>query len=209
MGNRKIVSEAVIKRLPRYLRHLCELQRNDILRVSSKELSQRMGLTASQIRQDLSCFGEFGQQGYGYNIDFLFDSINKILGTDKGFNVIIIGAGNMGRAIANSESIQLRGFAIAGIFDINEELIGSEINGIKVLDVNTIHEFIKTTKVDIAALTIPREQTKAVAKKMYEYGIKGLWNFSATDLTLPKDAVVENVHLSDSIMVLGYKINNN
>ncbi len=209
MGNRKIVSEAVIKRLPRYLRYLCELKNNDILRVSSKELSLRMGLTASQIRQDLSCFGEFGQQGYGYNVEFLFDSISTILGTDKGFNVIVIGAGNMGRAIANSESIQSRGFKVTGIFDIKEELIGSEINGIKVLDIKDVKEFIKTTNVDIVALTVPRERTKEVAENMFEYGVKGLWNFSAMELTLPKEIIVENVHLSDSIMVLGYKINNN
>lgn len=209
MGNRKIVSEAVIKRLPRYLRYLCELKKYDVLRVSSKELSERMGFTASQIRQDLSCFGEFGQQGYGYNVEFLFDSINIILGTDKGFNVIVIGAGNMGRAILNSDSIKSRGFNIVGIFDIKEELIGRDINGIKVLGTNKLQTFVKNNKVDIAALTIPREKTVEVAKKLVSYGIKGLWNFSATELSLPEGISVENVHLSDSIMILGYKLNNN
>ncbi|MBN2852250.1 MAG: redox-sensing transcriptional repressor Rex [Clostridia bacterium] len=208
MGNKKIVSDAVIKRLPRYLRYLTELKRNDVLRVSSKELSEKMGLTASQIRQDLSCFGEFGQQGYGYNVEFLYDAINKILGTDKGFNIILIGAGNMGRAISNSDSIRRRGFRIIGIFDIKKELIGTKINDVEVLGFEELQPFIKNNKIDIAALTVPREKTKEVAEKVVSYGVTGLWNFSAMELKLPPNIIVENVHLSDSIMVLGYKINN-
>jgi len=208
MNSRKEVSEAVIRRLPKYLRCLGELKNKKVLRISSKELSERMSLTASQIRQDLSCFGEFGQQGYGYNIEYLNESISKILGTYDGFKVIVIGAGNMGTAITKSDRIKNRGFDVVGVFDINEDLIGTTINDIEIQHIDKAEQFIKNNKIDIAVLTIPKEQTEKIAKQMVEYGIKGLWNFSAIELKLPKHIAIENVHLSDSIMVLGYKINN-
>jgi len=208
MNSRKEVSEAVIRRLPKYLRCLGELKSKKVLRISSKELSERMSLTASQIRQDLSCFGEFGQQGYGYNIEYLNESISKILGTYNGFKVIVIGAGNMGTAITKSDRIKNRGFNVVGIFDNNKDLIGTTIGNIKIQHIDKVKEFIKSNKIDIAALTIPKEQTEKIAEKMVTYGIKGLWNFSAIELKLPEHIAIENVHLSDSIMVLGYKINN-
>jgi len=208
MNSRKEVSEAVIRRLPKYLRCLGELKNKKVLRISSKELSERMSLTASQIRQDLSCFGEFGQQGYGYNIEYLNESISKILGTYNGFKVIVIGAGNMGTAITKSDRIKNRGFNVVGVFDNNIDLIGTTIDNIKIQHIDKVKEFIKSNKIDIAALTIPKEQTKKIAEEMVTYGIKGLWNFSAIELKLPEHIAIENVHLSDSIMVLGYKINN-
>jgi len=205
----KKVSDAVIKRLPRYFRYLADLKDNNVLRISSKALSEKMGFTASQIRQDLSCFGGFGQQGYGYNVESLYNELRKILGVDKSFGIVIIGAGNLGQAIANHGKFEKRGYFLKGIFDVNKELIGDNINGIEIMDMSKLKEFIKTTHVDIAVLTIPKPVTGNVADEIVKLGIKGIWNFSAMDLKVPEDVVVENVHLSDSIMVLGYKIKNN
>lgn len=205
----KKVSDAVIKRLPRYFRYLGDLKENGVLRISSKALSEKMRLTASQIRQDLSCFGGFGQQGYGYNIELLYNEMKKILGVDRGFGVIIIGAGNLGQAIANHAKFEKRGYYLKGIFDSNENLIGSSINGIKIQHMNELEDFCNSEKVDVAVLTVPRDVTAEIADEVVKLGIKGIWNFSAMDLRLPEDVVVENVHLSDSIMVLGYKIINN
>ena len=205
----KKVSDAVIKRLPRYFRYLADLKENNVLRISSKALSEKMGFTASQIRQDLSCFGGFGQQGYGYNVESLYSELKKILGVDKSFGIIIIGAGNLGQAIANHGKFEKRGYFLKGIFDVNKELIGSKIDGVDILPMNDLPEFLKNNHVDIAVLTVPRDVTAKVASDIVEMGIKGIWNFSAMDIKVPDDVVVENVHLSDSIMVLGYKIKNN
>lgn len=205
----KKVSDAVIKRLPRYFRYLADLKENNILRISSKTLSEKMGLTASQIRQDFSCFGGFGQQGYGYNVETLYNEIKKILGVDKGFNTVIIGAGNLGQAIAKHAKFAERGFTLKGIFDVDEKTIGQKINNIKIQHISKLDEFVKTTRTDIAILTVPREDTEKMAKMATGLGIKGIWNFSAAELDMPDDVVVENVHLSDSIMVLGYRIKNN
>ena len=205
----KKVSDAVIKRLPRYFRYLTDLKDSNVLRISSKALSEKMGFTASQIRQDLSCFGGFGQQGYGYNVESLYNELRKILGVDKSFSIVIIGAGNLGQAIANHGKFEKRGYFLKGIFDVNKELIGDSINGIEIMDMSKLREFLKSTHVDIAVLTIPRLVTGNVANEIVQLGIKGIWNFSAMDLKVPDDVVVENVHLSDSIMVLGYKIKNN
>jgi len=207
MDLKKKVSIAVIRRLPRYYRYLSDLLRMDIARISSKELSARMGITASQIRQDLNCFGGFGQQGYGYNVESLYNEIGNILGLQNKYQAIIIGAGNMGRALANYGNFEKRGFKIIGVFDIHPKLIGTEINNIEVMNLDSLDEFVKKNKVDIAMLTVPFEQTPAVADKAAQLGIKGLWNFSPMDLKLPYDVIIENVHLSDSLMVLGYKIN--
>lgn len=203
----KKISMAVIKRLPRYYRYLSDLLTLGIKRVSSKELSSRMGITASQIRQDLNCFGGFGQQGYGYNVESLFNEIGNILGLNRTFYSIIIGAGNMGQALANYGNFEKRGFKIVGIFDANPEVIGKVINDISVMDIESLDEFVKHTKVDIAMITVPYKATAMVADKVARLGVKGLWNFSPMDLKIPYDVIVENVHLSDSLMVLGYKLN--
>ena len=207
MALKKKVSIAVVRRLPRYYRYLSDLLRMDITRVSSKELSNRMGITASQIRQDLNCFGGFGQQGYGYNVESLYNEIGNILGVNNKFHTIIIGAGNMGQALANYPNFERRGFLLTAIFDINPKLVGKKIKNIEIMHLDTVEEFIKHNRVDIAMITVPSENTSEIAEKMARLGIKGLWNFSPMDLKLPYDIIIENVHLSDSLMVLGYKMN--
>ncbi len=206
MATRKKVSMAVIKRLPRYYRYLSDLLSMEITRISSKELSVRMGITASQIRQDLNCFGGFGQQGYGYNVESLYNEIGNILGVNKNFNTVIVGAGNMGQALANYENFEKRGFSIIGIFDINPKLMGRKIKSIEIMHLDLLEDFSKKQRVDIAMLTVPYEHTPEVADRIARLGIKGLWNFSPMDLKLPYDIVIENVHLSDSLMVLGYRM---
>ena len=208
MALKKKVSIAVVRRLPRYYRYLSDLLKVDITRVSSKELSNRMGITASQIRQDLNCFGGFGQQGYGYNVESLYNEIGNILGVNNKFHTIIIGAGNMGQALANYPNFEKRGFLLTGIFDINTKIIGKKIKNIEIMHLDTIEEFVKHNRVDIAIITVPSENTPVIAERIARLGIKGLWNFSPMDLKLPCDGIViENVHLSDSLMVLGYKMN--
>ncbi|MDQ2084898.1 redox-sensing transcriptional repressor Rex [Herbivorax sp. ANBcel31] len=206
MNGDKKISMAVIKRLPRYYRYLSDLLKMDITKVSSKELSQRMGITASQIRQDLNCFGGFGQQGYGYNVGSLYNEIGNILGVNQNFNVVIIGAGNMGRALANYSNFEKRGFNLIGIFDVNPDLIGEKLRKIEVMDFDYFGEFVKNKSIDIAMLCLPYEKTPAVADKVASLGVKGLWNFSPMDLEITHDVIVENVHLSDSLMVLGYRL---
>ncbi len=206
MELRKKVSPAVVKRLPRYYRYLGDLLKMDITRISSKELSVRMGITASQIRQDLNCFGGFGQQGYGYNVELLYNEIGDILGVNYRFKFIIIGAGNMGQALANYANFEKRGYELIGIFDVNPKVVGTKIRDIEVMHTDLLEKFVGENRVDIAILSTPYTQTPAVAEKIVELGIKGLWNFSAMDLKLTKDVVVENVHLSDSLMVLGYNL---
>lgn len=206
MASKKNVSIAVIKRLPRYYRYLSDLLMMDITRISSKELSSRMGITASQIRQDLNCFGGFGQQGYGYNVELLYNEIANILGVNEKFQTIILGAGNMGQALAHYGNFEKRGFKTIGLFDVDPKLIGKKINGLEIMDMKTLDEFVKSNRVDIAMLTVPYEHARETAERVARLGIKGLWNFSPMDLKLPYDMVIENVHLSDSLMVLGYKI---
>lgn len=202
----KKVSMAVVKRLPRYYRYLTDLLKVDIKRISSKELSERMGITASQIRQDLNCFGGFGQQGYGYNVELLYKEIGKILGVERRFTTIIVGAGNMGNALANYSNFQKRGYDLIGIFDVNPERVGKHINGIKIRHMDELEKFTEEKKVDIAILTVPSSNISEVAEKVAELGVKGIWNFSPQDLKLTSDIVVENVHLSDGLAVLGYRI---
>lgn len=197
---------AVIRRLPRYYRYLTDLLKVDIKRISSKELSERMGITASQIRQDLNCFGGFGQQGYGYNVESLYREIGKILGVDRRFNTIIIGAGNMGNALANYSNFKKRGYDLIGVFDVSPNRIGKVINGLTIMHIDELDEFVKNNRVDIAILTIPSQNVSEVAERVARLGIKGIWNFSPQDLKLSGDVVVENVHLSDGLMVLGYRI---
>lgn len=206
MDNEKEISLAVIKRLPRYHRYLGEILENGVTRISSKELSDKMNITASQIRQDLNNFGCFGQQGYGYNVEFLYNEIRKILGLDRSYNLIIIGAGNIGQALVNYPNFRKRGFNFMALFDINPKLIGLTVNGIEIFDVDKLEEYLKEHKIDIAALTLPRPGSTKVAQILFNAGIKGIWNFSHTDLAAPDDVVIENVHLTDSLMTLSYKL---
>lgn len=202
------VSVPVIKRLPRYHRYLKELKKMGVVRISSKELSQRMGLTASQIRQDLNCFGGFGQQGYGYNIEQLYNEIGKILGLDKKAKAIIIGAGNLGHAIATHLHFENRGFNLVGIFDNNEFVIGTDIGGYKVISSDALEAFCEKEKPVVAILCIPSEYAAENADRLVSLGIKGFWNFTQVDLVgRYENVAVENVHLGDSLMTLCYQVN--
>ena len=202
----KEISKAVIKRLPRYYRYLGELMEENVERISSNDLSKKMHVTASQIRQDLNNFGGFGQQGYGYNVKYLHAEIAKILGIDKKHNMIIIGAGNLGQAIANYSAFEKRGFVVKGIFDINPKLVGMTVRGIEVMNLEDLPEFVKKENIDIAALTIPKTSATEVAAEAAAAGVKAIWNFAHTDLALNDDVVVENVHLSESLMQLSYRL---
>ncbi|MBZ4668028.1 MAG: rex [Defluviitaleaceae bacterium] len=207
MDTDRRISIAVVKRLPRYYRYLGELLENDITRISSKELSERMGVTASQIRQDLNNFGGFGQQGYGYNVEYLYNEIGKILGLNNTYKFIIVGVGNLGQALANYTKFEKRGFILKGLFDVNPRLIGMTIRGIEVRDIDEMESFVKENKIDVAFLTLPKSKVRKVAEDLAKWGIKGLWNFSAVDLDLSPDVVIEDVHLSDSLMIMSYNIN--
>ena len=202
----KVISKAVISRLPRYYRYLGELLEDGVERISSNELSKRMKVTASQIRQDLNNFGGFGQQGYGYNVKYLYTEIAKILGIDRQHNIIIIGAGNLGQAIANYTNFEKRGFIIKGMFDINPRLIGLVVRGIEIRGVEDLEKFIVENEVQIAALTIPKTKAPEIADRVIKAGVKAIWNFAHTDLAVPDDVVVENVHLSESLMRLSYRV---
>ena len=204
--DRNEISMAVIKRLPRYYRYLEELIDSGVERISSNELSVKMNVTASQIRQDLNNFGGFGQQGYGYNVEFLHKEIAKILGIGKTHNMIIVGAGNLGRAIANYANFEKRGFVVKGMFDSNPELVGKECRGAVVMPMEEMADFIKNNNIDILALTIPKTSANQVAQLAVEAGIRGIWNFAHMDLTVPEGVVVENVHLSESLMTLSYNL---
>lgn len=204
--NEKVISPAVIKRLPRYYRYLGDLLKNDVVRISSKELSQKMYVTASQIRQDLNNFGGFGQQGYGYNVEFLYNEMGRILGLDRTNNIIIIGAGNLGQALANNQDFDSNGFKIIGLFDVNPRLIGMTVRGVEVYDIDMLEDFLSKNEVMIAALTLPKNKATKIAGELVDLGIKALWNFAPVDLNLPDDVIVENVHLSESIMTLSYRI---
>ena len=204
--SKKEISTAVIKRLPRYYRYLGELLEDGIERISSNELSEKMRVTASQIRQDLNNFGGFGQQGYGYNVRYLYDEIAKILGMDKKHNMIIIGAGNLGLAIAKYSNFGKRGFIIKALFDKDESLVGKEVGDITVHSMSELSEFIKNNDIEIAALTIPKGDATKIADEVVTYGVRAIWNFAHTDLRLPEHVTVENVHLSDSLMQLSYNI---
>lgn len=202
----KGISLAVIKRLPRYYRYLSELLENDVVRISSKELSEKMQVTASQIRQDLNNFGGFGQQGYGYNVEYLFSEIGKILGLDKEYNVIILGAGNLGQALANYTDFERRGFIIKAIFDANPRIVGMSIRGTEIRLIDELEKYMETNTVHIAALTLPKSKAPQIASDLVKWGVKAIWNFAPTDLNLPSDVMVENVHLAESLMRLSYNL---
>lgn len=201
------ISVAVIKRLPRYYRYLGDLMEKDVVRISSKELSEKMGVTASQIRQDLNNFGGFGQQGYGYNVANLYAEIGKILGLDRKYNGIIVGAGHIGQAIANYSDFERRGFKFVGIFDVDKKKIGTKVGGLTVKSVTEMADFIKDNSIHIAALTVPKTKASSIANELTSLGIKGIWNFAPTDLQVPEDVTVENVHLAESLMRLSYRLN--
>ncbi len=202
----KDISQAVITRLPRYYRYLGDLKDAGVERISSQELSRIMRVTASQIRQDLNHFGGFGQQGYGYNVESLYAEIGNILGLNKSHHLILIGAGNLGQALANYMNFEKRGFIITGIFDINPELIGKRVRDIPIQSMDKMSGFIRENDIDIAVLTIPKAGAVKVAAQLVECGIRGIWNFAHVDLEVPDNVLVENVHLSDSLMKLSYRI---
>ena len=207
MADKKI-SAAVIKRLPRYYRYLSELLDNGIERISSGELSKQMKVTASQIRQDFNNFGGFGQQGYGYNVPYLKNEIGKILGLDRDYHVIILGAGNLGHALANYAGFEKRGFVVSAVFDVSPDKIGKKIGHTMVYDMKDLEGYVKGHTVDIAALTLPKSIAPAVAKQLVQYGVSAFWNFAATDLNLPGNIAVENVHLAECLMRLSYNFSN-
>ena len=203
----KEISQAVVRRMPRYYRYLGELLEDGVERISSNDLSKRMNVTASQIRQDLNNFGGFGQQGYGYNVKFLYEEIGKILGLNQKHNIIVIGAGNLGQALANYVKFEKLGFVITALFDVNPALEGVTVRGIKIHMLDELEDYCKDHVVDIAALTMPKEKADAIANRLVNLGIQAIWNFAHVDLDLiDKDVVVENVHLSDSLMQLSYNI---
>lgn len=203
----KKVSASVINRLPRYYRYLGELYMSGIERISSKELSEKMQVTASQIRQDLNCFGGFGQQGYGYNVKYLYGKISELLGVTQGFTAVIVGAGNLGKALAATRMFGRRGVTRLALFDVDEKIIGTEIYGIPVHSVDSLYDYCLSEKVDIGVLTVPKDAAYSVAKTLIYAGVKGIWNFANTELSFDDEEVtVENIHLGDSLMTLCYEI---
>lgn len=207
--SKKGISVSVIKRLPRYYRFIGELVKQGTVRISSGELAEKMSLTASQIRQDLNCFGGFGQQGYGYNLVELQEEIGKILGVKQGYRTVLIGAGNLGRAIATHMDFTEYGCSLVGIFDIDEKKAGSKVAGLTVNHVSEMESFFKKELPQIAILCIPKTAAQELADKLVSLGIKAFWNFSHYDIKIShKDVVVENVHLGDSIMMLSYALTN-
>lgn len=201
------VSIPVVRRLPRYYRYLSELLKNQISKTSSCELSAKMGLTASQIRQDFNCFGGFGQQGYGYNVELLHDEIAAILGLTDLKNIVIVGAGNLGSALAKHIDFENRGFNLTGIFDVDPNIIGKKISGREVKDYAQIADCFAKNPPNVAVLTVPREVAKQTAEHLVALGVKGFWNFSNAEISIP-GVYFENVHLGDSLMTLSYRISN-
>ena len=210
MAKRDNISMLVVRRLPRYYRFLTELQAEGIMRISSKELADKMRLTASQVRQDFNCFGGFGQQGYGYSVSQLKEEIKNILGLNNDYKAILIGAGNLGKAVAMHMNFEKLGFELIGCFDNNEKKVGQKLNDIYVQSETELEEFCEQNHVDSAFLCIPRVCVENVLDKLYGLGIKNYWNFSHYDINARySDTLVENVHLSDNLMTLCYRMNNN
>lgn len=204
MEKKKTVSMAVIKRLPKYHRYLKELMRNDVDRISSKELGEKIGFTASQIRQDLNNFGDFGQQGYGYNVKELYKQISLILGLNKDYRAVIIGAGNIGQAIANYGRFSESGLSIESIFDANPKLVGMKIRDIEIREIDTLKNYLDENQIDIGVICVPRINAQKVCDVLVKGGVKGIWNFAPVDLVVTSDIKVENVHLSESLLTLVY-----
>lgn len=200
------VSTAVIRRLPRYYRNLEDLSRAGTVRISSGALSAAMGITASQIRQDLSCFGEFGLQGYGYNVENLRREIGEILGVSRGYRAILLGAGNLGRALMENFHFDRSGFALAAAFDIDPAIVDTVLAGIPVLDVERLEDYLRRERVDVAVLTVPSGLAQSITDRLVRAGIRGIWNFTNIELVVPQTIAVENVHFADSLLTLGYMI---
>lgn len=205
MGKTK-VSNAIIRRLPRYRRYLGYLQTKGIKKISSNELSEMIGYTASQIRQDLNTFGEFGQQGYGYEVDRLYKEINKILGLDREYKTVVVGCGNLGQAITNYTYYYKIGFNIIGLFDVNPKIVGNVINDVEVMDSADLEEYVRREKIDIGIICVNRENAQKVADELVSGGVKGIWNFAPIDLNIPENVALESVHLSDSLHALSFMI---
>jgi len=204
MRKRKI-SHNVILRLPRYLRYLEGLHSGGAVRISSEELGRLMGITASQIRQDLSCFGEFGQQGYGYKVEMLIREISEILGINTERRAVVIGAGNLGRAIVSNFPFDLYGFRLTGVFDIAENIVGQTVSGLTICHVDDLEKEFQNTPPDVAVLTMSAERANIMAKRLITAGVRGLWNFTNVDLVVSDpNVVVENIHFSDSLLTLSY-----
>ncbi len=209
MSEESKISNAVIKRLPRYRRYLNELKRKGVSKISSREFSELIGYTASQIRQDFNNFGGFGQQGYGYNVEDLYEEINNILGLDREYKMVIVGAGNLGQAIANHNYYHRSGFVVDSLFDVNPKIIGLKINDISVRDYEDLPKYIQENKVDIGIICTTKDVAQEAANKMVAGGINGIWNFAPIDLEVPEFVSVENVQLSEGLHSLAYYINQN
>lgn len=207
MEKKKNVSMAVIKRMPKYYRYLGELVKNDVDRISSKELGEKIGFTASQIRQDLNNFGDFGQQGYGYNVKELHNQIGTILGVGKEYNAVLIGAGNIGQAIANYSRFTDIGLGITAIFDANPKLVGMRIRDVEIKDIDELKEYLEENNIDMGILCVPRINAQKVCDVLVNGGVKGIWNFAPIDIHVPETVKVENVHLSESLLTLVYQMN--
>ena len=203
------ISESVIRRLPRYYRFLEDLKASGIMRISSRELSAKMGITASQIRQDLNCFGGFGQQGYGYNVELLREEIAHILGIDTPQSVILIGVGNLGRAVAQHINFESKGFSLIGLFDKKESLVGQMVRTMPIRSIATLDEFCRENLPKAAILCIPKGDAKMIVDQLVRLGVKAFWNFTHYDIAVDTtDIIVENMHLGDSLMTLSYRLNN-
>ncbi len=201
------VSDAVIRRLPRYYRYLDDLHLKGSVRISSSVLGEKMGITASQIRQDLSCFGEFGQQGYGYNVDELRGEIGRILGVDQSHRIIVVGVGNLGRALIQNFRFNDTGFLLEAAFDVSPALVGTDIAGVPVLDTTELERFVPEHKPDVAVLTVPRAAAQQMADRLIGLGVRGFWNFTNVELSSQAENVrFEDVHFADSLLTLSYRI---
>ena len=207
MAYKSRVSDAVVRRLPMYYRHLKELEKAGVVRISSQELGERMNLTASQIRQDINCFGSFGQQGYGYHVSNLKDRIGEILGLHKQYHVIIVGAGNIGRAVANYAGFAKEGFNIQAMFGVSSALVGIDVHGVLVQPMEKLEDWLSAHEVDIAVLAVPQVCAQDTADVLVRGGVRAIWNFAPVDLTLPEGVAINNVHLSDSLHILSYRMN--
>ncbi len=205
----KNISVAVIRRLPKYHRYLKEMLDNDIKRISSKELSKMIGFTASQIRQDLNNFGGFGQQGYGYNVEDLYNEIGKILGLTRQYNVVIVGAGNLGQALANYSSFDRLGFKLQAMFDVNPKVIGLKINNVEVLDMDNFEKFVEDHNIEIVYICTSRDGAQDVADKIQRTKVKAIWNFAPVDLKIKSNIIVENIHLIDNLLTVSYFLKGN
>ena len=206
--NKDKISNAVVSRLPMYYRYLSALEKSGYTRISSQQLGEKMGLTASQIRQDINCFGGFGQQGYGYNVSGLKMCVGEILGLNREYSMAIVGMGNIGRAISHYKAFGKMGFSTCALFDSDPELIGKQDNGMEILSVDTLEDFLKEHKVDVGVIAVPDVAAQAVCDAMVAGGVRGIWNFGPIDLSVPPHVELKSVHLLDALLVLSYYMSN-